>query len=98
MSEFFSEVFTKDNLFHVLVAVGVVGVVYIANIWLATPWLLIVAAIIATVGLYVRELLQVKDKHDVWSFTLLGSLHKNLEWAVGSFVAWVLAIVLLLLA
>ena len=82
------DVFTLDNLFHFLVALGVV---LISWFFLGLP---ILGAVVATVGLYIREVLQVKKKHGVWSFTLLGSLHKNLEWGLASFVAFVIALVL----
>lgn len=82
------DVFTIDNLLHFAVALAAIVIM----------WLLfglpILGAFVATIGLYIREVLQVRNKHGVWSFTLLGSLHKNLEWGLASFLGFVVAVVL----
>jgi len=83
------EIFTLDNLLHSLVAAVFVGVVSgLLAIWTGqSSWAVpFSAAFAATIGLYLREASQVD-----WDFTLHGSLHKHLEWIVGSSVGWTTA-------
>ena len=90
-----SEILTVDNLLHSVVAV--------AFVWLfGSGWLMIsrlanrrnrvsgffIAAGLVTVGLYLREAAQVD-----WDFTLASSLHKHMEWTVGSVVGLLTAVV-----
>ena len=78
------DVFTVDNLLHALVAVAFT---------VALGWFLPfdpVYAVLAGVGLYLREASQVG-----WDFTLRWSAHKHLEWAVGTVAALVASGVML---
>ena len=88
--EIISEIFTIDNLWHTLVTLGVT----IPFVWFF-PGLWFVPVIVSTVGLYVRELLQVKSKHGIWSFNLMGSFHKNMEWIVGSVASLIAALLMI---
>ena len=79
-----SKIFTLDNLLHALVAVAfVILLVLIFGQHAALP-----AAIAAGVGLYLREAWQVD-----WDWSLGGSRHKHLEWAVGTAAGLVVALI-----
>lgn len=78
------DVLTVDNLLHALVAVAFV---------VAVGWFLPfdpVYALLAGIGLYLREVSQVK-----WDFTLKGSAHKHLEWIVGTVCGFLASFVML---
>jgi hypothetical protein len=78
------DVFTLDNLWHVLVAV---------SFTVALGWFLPfdpVYALLAGIGLYLREVSQVR-----WDFTLKGSAHKHLEWITATICAFLASFVML---
>lgn len=83
------DIFSIDNLLHSLVSVAFVIVVAIFLGALAG----FVAAILAMVGLYLREASQVD-----WDFTLKGSFHKHMEWIVGSVAGFLAAIIFAVIA
>ena len=78
------EAFTLDNLWHSLVAIAFTGVLtfFLPGFW-------IVWSALAALGLYLREASQVS-----WDFTLRFSLHKHLEWIVGSLAGLVAAVLI----
>lgn len=78
-----NDVFTLDNFLHALAAVAFTVILG----WFL-PWPFIYAAL-AGVGLYVREASQVN-----WDFTLKWSVHKHLEWAVGTLAGFIAASIL----
>lgn len=84
------DILSLDNLLHSLVAVAFVaalsGVALLAGFWF-DGWGFIAAAL-AGVGLYLREVSQVD-----WDFTLRGSGHKIAEAAVGTACGFVTAVV-----
>lgn len=77
------DVFTLDNLLHALAAIAFVVILG----WFL-PWPF-AYAVLAGIGLYVREASQVD-----WDFTLKWSAHKHLEWAVGTLAGFIAAGVL----
>lgn len=80
------DVFTKDNLFHSLVAIGFV---LLASLLFGSFWAF-PAAVVAGIGLYVRELIQA-------DFDASFSTHKHLEWGVGAAAGFLAAVVVVLL-
>jgi hypothetical protein len=81
-------VFTIDNLLHSLVALAVVTAgIWLSDIWLDGGTFWWVFPILVAIGLYLREASQAD-----WDFGLNGSLHKHLEWAIGSVVGFAGAI------
>jgi hypothetical protein len=83
-----SKIFTVDNLLHALVAVAfVILLVLIFGQQAALP-----AAILAGIGLYLREVAQAG-----WRFSLDGSRHKHLEWIIGTAVGLVAALICVLI-
>lgn len=79
------DIFSIDNLWHSLVAVAfvlIVGLIFGG----ASPF---IAAALAGVGLYLREVSQVD-----WDFSLKGSQHKHLEWIVGTVAGFIAAVIL----
>lgn len=78
------DVLTVDNALHALVAVAFV----VAVGWFA-PWDPLYAAL-AGIGLYLREASQVG-----WDMTLKGSVHKHLEWIVGTVCGFLASFVML---
>lgn len=80
-------IFTIDNLLHALVAIAlVVLAVLILGSGAAVP-----AALLAGIGLYLREVSQAG-----WKFSLGGSIHKHLEWGVGTGAGLIVALLCLL--
>jgi hypothetical protein len=86
MKSWLDDIFSIDNLLHSLVAVAFVVILSLL-IGLPLLW-----AVLAAVGLYLREVSQVD-----WDFTLKGSRHKHLEWIVGSVVGLIAAVTLMVL-
>ena len=83
-----NEIFTVDNLLHSLVAVAFVQLGWLLVLrGRGHVWGFFLAAGLATVGLYLREASQVD-----WDWALRGSLHKHLEWIVGSVAGWLTAV------
>jgi hypothetical protein len=88
------DVLTLDNLLHTLVAVAFVWAVGAALHFIGASVSFGVAlalAGLAGIGLYLREASQVD-----WDLTLKFSLHKHLEWAVGTVGALIQAPVIAL--
>lgn len=86
MKSWLDDIFSIDNLLHSLVAVAFVVILSLL-IGLPLLW-----AVLAAVGLYLREVSQVD-----WDFTLKGSRHKHLEWIVGSVAGVIAAAILMML-
>jgi hypothetical protein len=83
-----NRLFTRDNLLHALVAVVfVILLVLIFGRLAAFP-----AAILAGVALYLREVSQAG-----WNWSLGGSRHKHLEWAIGTAVGFIVALICVLI-
>lgn len=84
------DILSFDNLLHSLVVIAFVsavsGVALLAGFWHDNFGF--IAALLAGVGLYLREVSQVD-----WDFTLRGSGHKIAEAAVGTVCGFVTAIV-----
>lgn len=74
------EVFTLDNLLHSLVAVAFTSIsLGLLAVGASPGGAAFGLAGGAGVGLYLREAAQVD-----WDFTLKSSLHKHMEWLVGT--------------
>jgi len=80
----YRDVWTIDNLLHALVACAFVVVV---GWWLPFDPLY---ALLAGIGLYLREASQAS-----WDFTLRKSVHKHLEWIVGSACGFLASFIML---